>query len=1749
MEDLSDEEKECHLPPAPVKPQKTLFSYFGKNTPVPKPKSSDSAVKKSSEPCKQKKIKVKSNENSRNSGISLSIFGQSAAKKICKKSPKVNALDKFLTEIDSDENIEDVVNNADEYDDLNNVDTSLAASDIDNTKGDNAEDENNIKENGVTDNSQTECNEQESMECDSHETDKNDVPLIDHQVKEKDNIEMSEHPLVEKDINEFIEEETTVKVNKRGQFQKIKYTAVQLNCTGSETSGNCSDIKSQSTPVKGRKKKKVKGNVSFNEELTEGASSQSEKESISPPCSIKKKSRTKVRSKSKSPSKSPSPRKKLLGKKCMENRSDINRSYMSENCLEADVNESPNKTMKRLLRKQQFESSDEEVDVVTVEKQNTNKGDVDEQIPQLIAASIHEEEFQKPISYSNCELMEGITPLDNSSPMKKTNTISRNGIELKSIEITESEQYDKKQKLIGSIYPSTTESKYKNLLSLTNNTTVKLQNNDIVQKPVEIYIKMLQAEYPGVAIKKMFLQLLECQKNTITKNLTKVESSKKVLETLWERDSQLKSEEIALAEELKRKEEEMALADLKKKMKNDIRTSFGRTKKMKKKIVEPLDDENLEVVTNKELNSAKKGKNCSKQALSTGANIDEAEPKSAKKKSKRKKSDAEEFLIVEEDSQKKETTNDIRSSFKLSKGSKTNKTLITVETDDSSKTPELKKTRKKSKGKEIMDSMIANTLDDEDELNDKNTSASCKKSKMKSTGTPSSKGESETINIKSKTEASNSDKKPKRKSIKDMFGNVKEGSNTPKDKPVDNSSNVEEAENNKSIVEIIDHNESETKKSCRKSKSIKELMKTEKSDSAQDNGLIMKTGETKTNIVAADEDSTSVTKDTDKPKSAKKGKRGRPSKADTDLILIPSNKEEVLKEEIEEYKQVKTKSSRTPSPLEEVLDNSQNIDKTEVERSRRRRSSRSSKKVVNYLDTSLSGENGEQIKLDSLLVETLVENIDVEVEIKTEDNHADEATDENIKPRKRKLSRSGSASKKKIKLSSEKPVTRRWSSKKSIDYKSEAADDTESKIEENQVEMETSKFGESSNNQEKENNKNVDEAPILRRSRRVRKPVVAYISNDHDAYEEEICGIKDLKEETVEEKSNEKIGEKDEANESNDSIILTSSQEKSENVLVLKSTLSRAIETLDLLEQSPRRSPKKSLIDIKLDENYVNAYLSWTEKYQPAKARNVIGDKSNVRKIFDWLLLWKERHESAVRKIARYEGKSKRKSDYTDSDSESEESEIEDYLPNTIILTGPSGCGTTAAVYACAKQLDFKVLELNPSMYRTGKQIFDQVSEAVVSHQVNKLSDASEENSQDGTVKKDFFMPKKEKVVAKKETPLKTRTDTNVASTGVKAMSLVLFEQVDIVYDEIDRGFYQGITDLRYLAKRPIILTANDSAVRERVFGDDAWVDHIPLSYPSVEKALPMLQLMCLVEYVFIPKQILTELIKSCKNDIRRTILHLMFWFNQGKKPLFKTWDIKTNKDQNNRNDITKDMKEVETNLSNARNSLFNSEDTNTLAMEITSNILPVHVEELFINREQILEGRKCNCSSLHTNHSFVKKSLTNSYSSIDHIAESADGISEMNSFLNIDKNTYEGDRFNWSSTLTDSLSDTFSKEKEDLTIYPITSVCKDVKNVYSENYENSFSDKINYNERPNISYSDMHSSLLEAHTAKYYINRKPFNSDVIPYLNKICQIEDLKLSSIHHRKRGNRRYMHYLQSVGIHLEEGALQELSKPLS
>ena len=90
------------------------------------------------------------------------------------------------------------------------------------------------------------------------------------------------------------------------------------------------------------------------------------------------------------------------------------------------------------------------------------------------------------------------------------------------------------------------------------------------------------------------------------------------------------------------------------------------------------------------------------------------------------------------------------------------------------------------------------------------------------------------------------------------------------------------------------------------------------------------------------------------------------------------------------------------------------------------------------------------------------------------------------------------------------------------------------------------------------------------------------------------------------------------------------------------------------------------------------------------------------------------------------------------------------------------------------------MLELNPSINRSGKRIFDQVSEAVVSHQVRKgirkqnlLTSEDLKGAEKGSKCLTSFF------TANKNTEKTTNEKSFVkSSTTIDAMSLVLFEQV-----------------------------------------------------------------------------------------------------------------------------------------------------------------------------------------------------------------------------------------------------------------------------------------------------------------------------------------------------------------------------------
>ncbi|KFQ38108.1 ATPase family AAA domain-containing protein 5, partial [Mesitornis unicolor] len=350
--------------------------------------------------------------------------------------------------------------------------------------------------------------------------------------------------------------------------------------------------------------------------------------------------------------------------------------------------------------------------------------------------------------------------------------------------------------------------------------------------------------------------------------------------------------------------------------------------------------------------------------------------------------------------------------------------------------------------------------------------------------------------------------------------------------------------------------------------------------------------------------------------------------------------------------------------------------------------------------------------------------------------------------------------------------------------------------------------------------------------------------------------------------------------------------------------------------------------------------MLWTEKYQPQDSSELVGNKKEIERLHSWLKEWKKRADWEEKRNQKGEKEDKEHQDSLDSlDFIGSISDIEEEtsLCNTVLITGPPGVGKTAAVYACAQELGFKIFEVNASCQRSGRQILSQLKEATQSHQVDKKGVNAHKpcffNSCSSTKSpKKMYSPKK--VISPRKPPLSpkgaglkrslppktlanyfkisskrkgndgavTSQEKNKGNTQnspeekkdaqiklinkeaegehnrKSATSLILFEEVDIIFDE-DAGFLNAIKTFMATAKRPVVLTTNDPTF-SLLF--DGYFEEINFRTPSLINAASYLQALCLAENLRTDVKDLAALLTTNNCDIRQSVLYLQFWVRSG---------------------------------------------------------------------------------------------------------------------------------------------------------------------------------------------------------------------------------------------------------------------------
>ncbi|XP_049600404.1 ATPase family AAA domain-containing protein 5 isoform X2 [Syngnathus scovelli] len=354
----------------------------------------------------------------------------------------------------------------------------------------------------------------------------------------------------------------------------------------------------------------------------------------------------------------------------------------------------------------------------------------------------------------------------------------------------------------------------------------------------------------------------------------------------------------------------------------------------------------------------------------------------------------------------------------------------------------------------------------------------------------------------------------------------------------------------------------------------------------------------------------------------------------------------------------------------------------------------------------------------------------------------------------------------------------------------------------------------------------------------------------------------------------------------------------------------------------------------------------WTEKYQPQCSGDIVGNKASVLKLHSWLKEWKLRADRDERNKQKEKTQEEGSIDSDWDCGDEDPLFAEDSLCNTVLITGPKGIGKTASVYACAQELAFKVFEVNASSQRSGRLILSQLKEATQSHQVDSQgvnankpayysygssssagkhgssprkpnsprkvvsSPRKAPNSPRGakrggpapTTLANFFKMSRpagkeaqsatrdEQKKVKPQEDTRKQKDSAVKSASASeeqskrtATSLILFEEVDVIFDE-DAGFLAAIKTFMSTTKRPVILTTSDPAFRTMFDGN---FEEIHFKRPSLPDASSYLRLLCLAEDTRTDQRDVDALLRLNGCDIRQSLLQLQCWTRSaGGRPL-----------------------------------------------------------------------------------------------------------------------------------------------------------------------------------------------------------------------------------------------------------------------
>ncbi|CAL1371710.1 unnamed protein product [Linum trigynum] len=223
-----------------------------------------------------------------------------------------------------------------------------------------------------------------------------------------------------------------------------------------------------------------------------------------------------------------------------------------------------------------------------------------------------------------------------------------------------------------------------------------------------------------------------------------------------------------------------------------------------------------------------------------------------------------------------------------------------------------------------------------------------------------------------------------------------------------------------------------------------------------------------------------------------------------------------------------------------------------------------------------------------------------------------------------------------------------------------------------------------------------------------------------------------------------------------------------------------------------------------------------------------------------------------------------------------------------LLITGPAGSGKSAAIYACAKEQGYKILEVSTSECRNGTGVRRRFGEALGS-QFFKRSVESPVKPLGGFMKFSFT-PLDYEVMQEHENKLidfESKADKHnihgltetCGKSDNKTKTSILFEDVDVIFPQ-DSGFISAIQNIADNAKGPVILTSNSD---NPVLPEKLDRLYVNFKMPARKDLLQHVYKVCSSEKSYSEPHIIEKIVECCHGDIRKVIMHAQFWC-QGKQ-------------------------------------------------------------------------------------------------------------------------------------------------------------------------------------------------------------------------------------------------------------------------